>query len=401
MEIVFGKSRKAMKTATRRAVLSIIRSKAPVSRKDIIALTNIRPSTVSEVTGALIREGIIHETGRDQTDSGRKPVLLDINPESYLALGIHYSGNCARIVAMDLHGHVIFQTQKTVRLTSRNSFITDTLKAISEVMRETGKKTKEVLGIGLGVPGLVDHQQGLALFHTGYEWWKNLSLKRIIENKIKIPVFIENDTKVLITAERWRLGREKGAQHMIYIDIGDGVSAGLVLNGNIYYGAHGVAGELGHTVIDPAGPLCECGRRGCLETVLSLRALMRSFYGKRGMALLQQDGRDETALIAKMIELRRTGNRRAVSIINRMGRYLSVAAVNLANLFNPELIVVGGVLGKAFGEWWLEPVVQTVKAQALKTELHDGIGVMLSQLDEYGGARGAAFMALGSWFDPG
>lgn len=395
MEIAAVKKREAIKIATRRAILSVIRRKAPISRKDIIALVRIRPTTVSDMTRELIRDGIVQETGRAGGEYGRKQVLLGLNANSRIALGVHYSGNCARIVAVDVLGKVKFQTRKVIRMSSRRSFIADTQEAIAEAVRATGKKPKDMMGIGLGTPGLVDRQHGISRYHTGYGWWKNIPLKDAVEDKFGIPAFVENDTRTLTMAERW-FGCGKGVRNMIYIDIGDGVSAGLVLNGGIYYGAAGIAGELGHTVIDPMGLLCDCGRHGCLETVFSLKVLKRNLQDE----LKWISPPNDENIIAETKKLARSGNRRTIALLDHMGRYLSIVVVNLANLFNPELIVVGGAMGTAFGEWLMEKVTQAVRTQALKTESHGiHIHIMFSRLDEYGGALGAASMALESWFD--
>ena len=211
------------------------------------------------------------------------------------------------------------------------------------------------------------------------------SLLRIKEIFNDDSISLENDTRSLTLAERW-FGRGKEKDNFLYLDLGEGIGLGILLNGEIYEGK-GAAGEFGHTTIDlNNGPLCECGKRGCLETFVSTIVLKREAKRifNRNISL------DEMLMLAKK------GDKKILWILERVGKYLAIGIGNLINLFNPGLIIIGGPLSQ-FGNFLLEPMKQNLSSQVLKRHLGD-VTIVSTQLGEDAGVRGAASLILKKFF---
>ncbi len=395
---------------TRQSILATIRSQGPLSRLDVSRRTNIRPSTVSHFVDALVREGFVKEVKRrvpsgDREPSvsvGRPPVLLELNPRIRMAIGIHMSKEGLRGLAIDLQGNTVASRMvRKRRFRGPDMLLAEIAGLARRIMAEARVPAARVLGLGLGLPGVVDPREGIARVNTQYRWWKDIPVRRRIERVLKVPILIENDTKVLTLAERW-YGRGRGVPDMVFVELGEGIAAGLVINGELYHGAHGSAGELGHTVIDVKGPLCGCGRRGCLESHLALprlRDMARSWLGEssapRGRRAAAAGDGDIVARIASMAM---AGHPRACRLVEMVGEHLGTAIVNLVHLVSPGLIVLGGSVGFAWRELLLPVVERAIREQALD-DASRSTALIASTLGEEAGARGAAALALATQFD--
>src|SRR5947209_5411539 len=221
-------------------------------------------------------------------------------------------------------------------------------------LKEVAVERTSVLGVGMGIPGPVDRAHGTAGSATILPGWIGLSIAAEMEQRLGIPVRIENDANLGALAElTWGAGRD--CSNFAYIKAATGIGAGIVIDGRLLRGATGTAGEIGHTTLDEAGPLCYCGNRGCLETVAS------------GPAIVQLVGRvdGESLALSQIIELAAEGDLRCRRAVADAGREIGVAVAGLCNLINPERVIVGGLMSQA-GEVLLRPLRESIRRHAVQ-----------------------------------
>jgi glucokinase len=261
------------------------------------------------------------------------------------------------------------------------------------LMARAGIESQDVLSIGVGAPGPLDIPKGLLIDPPNLPSWCDVPLGQAIEREMQIPTYLENDANAAAIGE-YLYGAGRGTRNMLYVTVSTGIGGGLILNGRIYHGARGGAGEVGHTTLLPDGPLCSCGNRGCLEALASGTAVAREGRElvRRGIATLIQ-GAEESISARDVVEAMRGGDPYAASIVDRAMHHLGIGMANLVNLFNPEMIVIGGGLSN-LGEDLLAPVRRGIAVHAFPAAARQ-VRVTLAELgNEVGivGAAGAAIM---------
>lgn len=252
-----------------------------------------------------------------------------------------------------------------------------------------------IIACGISTPGPSKPKEGIVTDPPNLPGWSNVPLARLLGEKLGVPAWIENDANASALAEH-RIGAGKGLQHMILVTLGTGVGGGLILDGKLFYGASGGAGEIGHQLVQPDGPLCGCGRHGCLEAVASGIAL-----GRETAAIIaaSPDG-----ILAKMVadageepdakllhEAADAGDMNADAAIRVAGRYLGMGLTNLVNIFNPEMIVIGGSL-RLMGEPYLGEAKKIVERDAFRQHLAD-LRIVEAELGDESPCIGAALLA--------
>jgi glucokinase len=250
-------------------------------------------------------------------------------------------------------------------------------------------------GVGISTPGPVDLPHGIVTTAPNLPGWHNVPLASLISEKLGIPAWLENDANAAALAEH-RLGAGKGSRHMILVAIGTGIGGGLILDGKLYHGASGGAGEVGHMLVDPQGRVCGCGRRGCLEAMASGGALD---LAAQQVAIAEPEGR--VALLARrdggepdariLDEAAEAGDATARAAIERAGRYLGAGLTNLVDVFNPEVIVIGGSVRKS--ALYLETAIAVMRREAYEQHSND-VRVVEAELGDESAAIGAALLAM-------
>lgn len=252
---------------------------------------------------------------------------------------------------------------------------------------------KGLAGVGVGVPAFLDAKNGV-VFETVNLGWKNVHLKKELEALLSLPCFIENDANTAAVGEMWK-GAGKGIHHFICITVGTGIGGGLILNGNIYHGSSGLAGEIGHYAVRPhEGRMCNCGNRGCLETETSATAMI--YYGKKAIdegkpTVLIKSMDEKGQLTARdVVEGAIAKDRVCLEIIQRVGYYLGLTLAQISNVLNPQRIVIGGGVSKA-GDFFLEPIRANFRKFALK-KVSEVAKIVPAQLGNSAGWIGAAWL---------
>ncbi len=379
------------------SVLKLIWDKRRTSRAEIARLAGLSRSTVSEIIDSILRTGLIAEVGAGKSSGGRRPIVLEFQDEARCILGVDLGATHVSVVLMDLRGkvHVWKEKKHPVRTDpkgSRNLIIS----LCDECLKDWGGGAKRLIRIGVAVPCPVDPLNPRMLSEIVIPDWRGESGLEELQTIYGVPVHIDNDANLGALAEQW-WGAGKGIDDFVYIKIAHGIGAGYILNGDIYRGAGGVAGEMGHFPIDPNGPVCVCGSKGCLATFVGRPALTKRISGLLpGYPKSSFHGKELTyaTIVAAALE----GDELALKLVNEVAQYLGIAISGWFNLMNPKLAILGGEFA-GLGELLLEPLRSKVYHSTLVSKA--AVEIRTGELGPQAVAIGAATLALDAVFtDP-
>lgn len=344
----------------RNSILNLIKTRGPISRARVAELVGLVPATVSAITRELLESGLVREVGAGDSRGGRKPILLQLNPQGGYTVGVKLTETEVIAALTDLDANLL--TCQTYPLDSSHH--------PAEVLRQVAQAVQDVrgghpiLGLGVGLAGVVDHGRGI-LRYSPILGWRDTAIAEPLAQHLGLPVYVDNDVNTLTIAEQW-FGLGRGVNDFLVITLGRGIGMGLVLNGQFYRGWSGGAGELGHTTVAPEGAFCSCGKRGCLEAEAADPALERAGYSPEAQ--------------------------------ERAGTYIGIAVANVVNLLNPELIILGGE-GVQEAPHRLDSLQRELGAH-LFAPLREGLRVEVEPSGDETWARGAASLVLGEVFRP-
>jgi len=312
-------------------------------------------------------------------------------------IGIDLGGTKISTALIDSVGRIMARDyRETQAAEGQEAVIERMLDSARRVIAQAEVTQAQVAAVGIGAPGPLDIEAGVLVAPPNLPGWDRVPLKRIIEDALGITTFLENDANAAALGE-YRFGAGRGRQHMIYVTVSTGIGGGLILDGKLYHGASGMAGEIGHMTIVPYGPLCGCGNRGCLEALASGTAIARQARERvaRGVPTLMADlaAGDPERITAKLVaEAAHQGDAEAREILAEAMNYLGIGMANLVNLFNPELIVIGGGLTN-IGELLFGPVRRAIDRRAFRAQAQT-VQVVQAKLGKDVGVLGAAAVAL-------
>ena len=382
------------KRESRGQLFGLIHAERRTSRTRLAQLSGMSKGAVSGIVGDLLDEGLIREVGKHEHGGvGRRQVLLEVASGVGFVLGAQLGDDACTIVLADLYGRLVRDVVVPVRGNSPEDYL-DALGAGAGHLRAEAEAS--VLGLGVGAPGSVD-ASGRRITLAVPFGWKDIPIADVLEERLDLPVQVANRAKVAALGEHWA-GLGRGVDHLAYVHAGDGIVAGLVAGGNLLFGRDGLAGELGHVTVIPDGPTCECGNRGCLHTLASGPAIVRHFREKARASgslslVLATNVESPHAALEKVIQAAREDDPIAREVLEDAGRYLGIAIANLVTLFNPQVVVIGGTVGRA-GACVLDPLRQEVGRRALPDSTIDLEVVPSTFPGEEAGALGAAALFL-------
>lgn len=312
------------------------------------------------------------------------------------------------VLAVDLGGTKIYSAlvgpgerilRRDVRPTEaalgQKRVIANILASLEAVTPAGALRDGSILALGVGAPGPLDPVTGRIIFAPNLQW-RNVNLKEILQNALGLPVFLENDANLAALGEHL-YGAGRGHDHMVFITVSTGVGGGLVLNGEIYSGAFGGAGEIGHMVVAPGGPVCSCGNRGCLEAVASGRAIKQRAVelisaGNGNKILHLAGGSPDEADAPAVTRAAQEGDPEAKEILETAGRYLGLAIANICTLLNPSLFVIGGGVARGAGMFLLDPAEKEAHLRVLPA-FRESLKIVPAALLGRAGVLGAAAYA--------
>lgn len=357
----------------------------PLSRQDLSQATGLSPASVSNVTRELIREGVVVEAGSVDSDGGRPRVLLRMNADYGYVIGVDVGETRIRVELFDLMTSVRAKADYPLNPHEHgvDQVVDGILTGLAAVLADGGVDSSAVLGVGIGVPGVVE-QGTEALVHGQTYGWDAVPLERLLRAGTDLPLHIDNGAKTMGQAELW-FGAGRGAQNAVITLIGSGVGASIITNGSTYRGSTSSAGELGHTPVMVGGRTCRCGASGCLEAYVGAEAILDRY----GRALPGAD--QESALAALIAEAAAPGP--AAAVLDDTVRYLGAGLAGLVNLFNPERIILGGWAGLLLGERYLPAIRGATRRHALRQPFAE-TSIELCRLGPDAVARGAATLPV-------
>lgn len=367
----------------RSAVLGLI-GEAPIARVDIARQLRLSQATVTEVTRELVDAGLVQVVDQGPSSGGRPPLLLGIVAGAAEAVGVKISADHLALVRVSLDGEILATDNEPFDPTSAGAL--DAIAGSLAAFVPQGG-TAKLLGIGLGVPGLVDGRGNVEAPIFG---WHDFPLGPTLRKRLRVPILIDNDVNTLAVAERL-YGRGRGVDHFLTVTIGRGVGLGIIIGGDIYRGWLGGAGEFGHVAVTVGGPLCECGKHGCLEALVADPALIL----QAAAGGLDLPAGEPAAQVAALRDLAEQGDQRALSIYAQAGATFGRAVAGLVNVLNPQLIVIGGEGTTAWP--FLAEAFETSLREAAFPPLRGAV-VEVDPWDDAKWARGAAALVLRATF---
>ncbi len=390
-----------MKDINRATVLNAIRIKGPISRVGISQLVKLSGTTISVIVDDLQKEGFIYEVGTEESTGGRKPILLELNPGAGYAIGIDLGGTDSLFGAMiDLKGQILGTWRKEVDPLSGPEPIINIIKGtVREIISESSIPYEKILGIGVGIPALVDSKKGIVHSAPNLGNWNEIPLKSIIENEFNISTHIDDSVKARAQGERWHMNGDLAQDNLLYITVSKGIGAAIIADGDVYRGADGFAGELGHMTVDLNGPLCSCGNRGCLEAMASERALVRMARERLAIEITELTESSLKAQGSKAIfEAARRGDVLAKELIEEIAGILAAGIGSVVNMLNPAVIVVSGTMVQKAWDLLAEPFIRNMSERVLRAS-SERLRVIRAGLEGEKTAVGPATLVLRDFFN--
>jgi predicted NBD/HSP70 family sugar kinase len=335
---------KLIQELNRSIILKTIRHYGPISRSEIAKRNKISPTTVTAAVRRLLKQGLVCEDSVGTSSGGRKPILVRFSPESRFIVGVAITNSSIKIAETNLEAEARKQKVFPIYNLIGKSFITYLLKSIGQFLEEYSDLTK-CIGISIVSPGIIDVDKGIIYENTKLKL-KDIPLKEMVEKKFKLKTWLENDANAIALAEK-QFGAYRKFKNLVYITIGDGVGAGIIVNGSIFRGCSGGTGEFGHTSIDRNGIYCDCGNRGCLENYVNWPAIYSKVsssiaQGKHTIMLELAKGDINRITPSIFRDALKKGDQLAKEIMEDTAAYLATGMVNLVNLLNPDIIILGG-----------------------------------------------------------
>jgi glucokinase-like ROK family protein len=382
------------KTANRAHVFDILKSERVISRPQLAKAAGLSRATIAIQTDELLSLGLVEEVGLGASTGGRPPVMLKFRPDAAYALGAHLYDSTWRIVITDLDARIVHKLDIHIADNTPDAAVRALRAGVAEISARINKALL-LPAIGLGTPGLVDMREGIIKIAADTDWY-DVPFGDMVQEALGLRTIVANRSKVGALAEYWH-GARHGISDLIYISIGTGIAAGIIHNGRLYVGANSSAGELGHVTVLPDGPLCPCGNRGCLQQLASgpaIANLARRKLREEGRSSLHTSFGTHPELItaADVFDAAERADPLAQRIIEEIASYLGIAVANLINLFNPELIVLGGPVGQAAAVL-LPALTQEVRCRAMAYPL-SVVNIATSSLGMDACAIGASVLVL-------
>ncbi len=343
----------------RQRLLEAVRRTGPISRADLAKSTRLSPPTVSALVEDLLLEvDLLHEVGMGTSKGGRPPIMLEFNAEFGYLVGVDVGSRTLRVALTDLQGTVLARHQEPTNATSGAATLDQIYAAVDEVFRQAGRDRTKLYAVGIGAPGMTDVTTGRVIEAVNLPGWVDVPLRELAEARLGVPVRVDNDANMAALGERW-LGVARKVDDFVFIALGAGIGAGLVVGGRVHRGHHWYAGEISHMNLDYREWEADFGKRGYLESRVGAAAIPELQHARPLVEGVATAGRDRAATVAYIIDAARSGDTRAAAVFDELAVYLGTAVANIVAVLDPALVVFGGGLSHA-GDLLLQPVRRVV-----------------------------------------
>jgi predicted NBD/HSP70 family sugar kinase len=364
----------------RRLVLNFLRRSGPMSRAELAIRSGLSGATVGFVVAELMAEGLLTEGESAPSNGGRRPVPVELVRSSRFAIGFKLTARGLEGVLTDLSLEPITRVFEPIPDTRPETVVAHAARSAAELM--VGKPPGQLIGIGLALPGSYDVERGLCTLLSRFGWY-DVPLADMLAEKVAVPVWVDNDVNAFALAQ-YLFGHGRQHDNLMALAIGAGVGAAFMSQGRLHRGVNGAAGEIGHSIVVPDGRLCECGRRGCLQTYFSEAALSADWRALSETA---------TGLPSDLAEAALAGVPDALSMLSAAGEGLAQQIAQVVNVIDPDIVIIGGE-GVRFGSALRDPFVAALEALAYKSRPD-----VIFAWDDVGWTRGAAALAVERFFN--
>ncbi|MCR6107999.1 ROK family transcriptional regulator [Salipaludibacillus agaradhaerens] len=358
-----------VKLTNKMIILNAIRKYEPISRAELAQTLNLTKATVSTLVDELIDDHYCYQIGLGESSGGRRPLMLKFNERAGYTISIDIGVNYVVGVLTDLRGTIIEKFFQPFNTHDFTKTVMEVTRVIDHFLSTTAKTPYGLIGIGFGIPGLVNTENDILI--TPNLDWRQSNLKDIFTEQYGVPVIIENEANAGAYGEK-TYGSAQDLNHFIYVSIGIGIGIGLILNNELFRGTNGFTGEMGHMIVKADGLSCRCGSKGCWEMYASEMALLN-------MCTAQGESLSDVTLEA-MIERAETSGQ-VKDAFNQTAHYLGIGINNIINTFNPEKIIIGNRLAKA--EHLLKNELEQVIATQTLTHLRKSVDITFSQQHQH------------------
>jgi len=375
----------------RSLLLKSLRREGVCSRAHLASLTGLKQATVTNIMKDFLNWGIVKEVGFLNGSKGRRSIGVSINPDGYRVIGVRLARKHYSVGLFDLTGKQIVKERvdfEPEKQPGAEEILNQIVGRMRLLIQQYGKDF--VLAAGLAVPGPFIAKKSRIALITGADIWKDIELKAFFEREMDIPVFLEHNANAGAYAHMWDLKEAYHDDILVYIAAGQGIGAGIVMNGRIYEGALGTSGEIGHMTIDRNGKPCACGNRGCLERYASSLELVKTVYGQRaGM---------EGCNFEDLEQQIRSGDTAYTEHYRRACESLGVGIINIVNIINPDRIIIGDDMARPNPELMEKTVRETVQ-KGILPDVFDELTLSISTYQGDPILTGAAIVAIDRVFD--
>jgi predicted NBD/HSP70 family sugar kinase len=374
---------------------AIRRSSGGLSRVELAQIVGLSPQTISNISRRLLDQHLIVEAGKEGTGPGKPRTMLRLNPSGMYAIGVHLDPAVTTFVVLDLVGAVVQHSRiKTPGGNDPAAVIATIATEIGQLVADSGVDVAKIAGLGVAAPGPIDLDNGTVVDPPLLPGWDRVELRNALAQATGYSVLVDKDVTSAAVAETWA-GGPSGAGSFIFMYMGTGIGCGIVLNDEVVRGTSGNAGEIGHIVVEPDGPLCDCGLRGCVKSSAIPQVLVAEAVSA---GILDASGTNGTAAdvqqsFAMLCDLADAGDPKALAIIDKSAVLVARAVSVVTNTLDVERVVFGGPFWSRMAERYLDRIPALVDANGAARLIHT-IEVVGTGVGEDVGAIGAACLVL-------
>ncbi|NLJ40178.1 MAG: ROK family protein [Clostridiales bacterium] len=397
----YGKSNQTfLKIYNQKKVLNILRN-VELSRIELSSVSSLDKKTITNITKELLGKNQLKVIGHSTMGIGRPKEILGLNGDFTYCIGVDLGGSYISGIIMDFAGEVVCSHH--VELSNHmepDTLINISFNLIDNLLKKASMDLEQIEGIGISIPGFIDKATGLLILSENLPEWFNIPLKQIFEERYGLDTYIDDCSRLMAKAELW-YGKGKGVKDFLVFDLGLGIGCGIVIDQKIYAGASGKSGEVGHTVVDVNGPLCTCGRYGCIESLASEWALLQQVNEalKNGTEtiLRQVMGESKESPTVRDIALAaELGDDYSTDLLIHTGKYIGVGISNAIGLFNPSKVIINGRLVHD-NELLLNTILDTIKIETMP-QIYEDTVIEESDIGLLASAIGAATLCLKKYY---
>lgn len=387
MRDTIGSNNSDLTEMNRSAVVKILQQREVCSRADIAKQMGLTQASITKIVAALMEMGIVSEVGSIKGSGNRRSIGLKLNADRHQIIGVKFARHIFAVGVFDISGKIYTQTETEYSLDQDQKSVLSSMKKQIHDMLE---KYKNVVAIGLAVPGPYLQDEGRIAVVTQMPTWHNINFIEEFKDEFNKPFFMVHDGNAGALAEWWFGDHPRPLHTLAYFLVGEGVGSGIIERGSLLLGVQGAASEIGHISVDVHGPHCECGNYGCLELYCSAPAMVE-MARQRVPECFSNGHQQNSDACNAVFEAARGGNQKALEVVREVAEYIGYGCVTLINAYNPDIIVIGDIVSQ--GEDLLMPTIQEVVKQRSISELRSRVQIKISSLKVDPTLYGAAAIA--------